>query len=216
MPTVNNTLSSPNRRKISPLHHELACACKSCLDAQALAQNSLKKLGAVTSADRGIYGPRGWSVNSGATRLMLQYSDWSWLSLFQNVPDAKPQIMPDYLPYAGGDAWLATRLLDLLSVSALQERQNDAPSLEAILRLTKQHPGQVFFSGYTIGPQRCDERISADTIYVSSELLGIEGKNPLPSQAWLGFAELGLDQLSVPDEVFECSLPVPGWRFWWD
>ncbi|EFN93220.1 hypothetical protein HMPREF9278_1660 [Mobiluncus mulieris FB024-16] len=200
----------------APLHHEVTCDCERCLMARTIVLNNLGELIGLEHPEDGIYGSRGWSVLSGVASLTLQYSDWGWMDMVTEFPGVKPEQMIDYLPYDGGDAWLAAKLLARLPETALADRQNYGPSLDYILRLTAEHSGEVLFGGYLIGPQRFDERISSDAIYVTPKVLGLDGENPDEAAVYKALDNLNLDALEAPDEISPYYSDQTYWRFWWD
>lgn len=199
-----------------PVHHEGDCRCERCAMARTVALDNLGQIIGRENVEEGIYGPRGWTVLSGVATLALQYSDWMWMDLASECPGVKLEAMIDYLPFFGADAWLAKRLRAKIPEESLEERQNYAPSLKSILEFTIEHPDEVLFSGYLIGPQRFDERLSADAIYITPKLLGLDQENTDVLEAHTAMMNLGLDQISSPDEV--CLYVHNGlyWRFWWD
>lgn len=205
-----------SRRAEQPIHHEVSCTCEQCAMARTVALDNLGHLIGLNDLDEGLYGPRGWTVLSGVAVLALQYSDWMWMDTAEDFPGVKPEEMIDYLPYFGGDSWLAKRIWGRIPEAALEERQNYAPSLGAILDFIKDHPDDALFSGYLIGPQRFDERLSADALYISPEFLGLDSENADALDAYDAFIKLGLDQVSSPDEICQWYRERPYWRFWWD
>lgn len=199
-----------------PIHHEVDCQCDRCTMARTIVLNNLGTLIGLENLEDGIYGSRGWSVLGGVASLTLQYSDWGWMDMAAEFPDVKPETMIDYLPFSGGDQWLAERLLERLPESALADRQNYAPCLKNLLVLTCTHPGEVMFSGYLIGPQRFDERITSDAIYISPKVLNLDADDTDKDMAYRALGSLDLDAVDSPDEISLCYLDKPYWRFWWD
>lgn len=199
-----------------PLHHEVHCDCERCTMARTVVLNNLGELIGMENPEDGIYGSRGWSVLSGVASLSLQYSDWGWMDMAAEFPGVKPEKMIDYLPFSGGDEWLAKQLRERLPENALADRQNYGPSLGEILSLTVANPGEVLFSGYLIGPQRFDERISSDAIYLTAKVLGLDIDNTDESAAYEALGTLKLDAVDAPDEISLYYRDQPYWRFWWD
>jgi hypothetical protein len=87
---------------------------------------------------------------------------------------------PVLLPEGGGvtsfyrftelGAMTAADLLRCLPTDYLGgERQNDGPTLGAVLRAVAAHPDRVRAHGYVIGPGRCDERITAEGVLVRTD-----------------------------------------------
>ncbi|WP_295027557.1 hypothetical protein [uncultured Mobiluncus sp.] len=70
-----------------------------------------------------------------------------------------------------------------------------------------------------IGPQRFDERLSIDTIFVSPHLLGLGPDDEDPHAAYAGLKRFELGEDACPDEVsvfYNRHLNRQLWRFWWD
>jgi hypothetical protein len=67
-----------------------------------------------------------------------------------------------------GDA--ASRLLDLLDEEYLaRERQNDGPTIGAVLRAVAAHSDGLLAHGYVVGPGRCDERLTVEGVLVRTD-----------------------------------------------
>jgi len=131
----------------------------------------------------------------------------------------------DIVPFTRLDGDAAAVLLDALSPDLLTDRQNDAPSLRAILEASATHPERLEVHGYAVGPGRCDERLTAEGLYVR-----FDDEVRLPrrhddgcdcERLWSYVVdELGLDDDGArrPDEI----LPTyriddeRWWRLWWD
>ncbi len=131
----------------------------------------------------------------------------------------------DIVPFTRLDGDAAATLLDALPAGLLTDRQNDAPSLRAILDATATHPDRLEVHGYAVGPGRCDERLTAEGVYVR-----FDDDVRLPrrhddgcdcERLWSYVVdELGLDDDGArrPDEI----LPTyrvddeRWWRLWWD
>jgi hypothetical protein len=103
-----------------------------------------------------------------------------------------------------------------LNRTQLAERQNDSPTLGAILDSAIAHPGKVEVHGYAVGPDRDDERLTAEGVFIYDDTLTDQAA--VTRAAW---AEYGLgNAASAPDEVHRVENPWrPGekaWRLWWD
>ncbi|GMA23064.1 hypothetical protein GCM10025864_08230 [Luteimicrobium album] len=72
----------------------------------------------------------------------------------------------DIVPFTRLDGDAAAELLDVLAPPDLDGRQNDAPTLRAILEATASHPDRLDVHGYAVGPGRCDERLTAEGVHV--------------------------------------------------
>ena len=141
------------------------------------------------------------------------------LSLQQNQP------VEDFVPLFGIDAQTAVELLASLPAAALKDRQNHAPGLESLLQACAASQDQVLLGGYGIGPQRADERLSIDTLWVDTELLDqpnyfLDAPAELIWQViWEPVRQhFFLDSECAPDEISLAQLPTGrlGWRMWWD
>ncbi|MFB9377452.1 hypothetical protein ACFFKU_14760 [Kineococcus gynurae] len=91
---------------------------------------------------------RGWVQRCGALDVLAP-------SVF-----SLPTHAGDVVRFAGLGAPEAARLLHVLPVEALRDKQNRAPSLGAWLRAAVAHPGELSLHGYLVGPERPDERMS--------------------------------------------------------
>ncbi len=131
----------------------------------------------------------------------------------------------DIVPFTRLDGEAASQLLDELAPRDLDDRQNDAPTLRAILEAAAAHPDRLDVHGYAVGPGRCDERLTAEGVYVRFDddvrLPRRHDEGCDCERLWSYVVdELGLDDGGAhrPDEV----LPVyraddeQWWRLWWD
>ncbi|MBF0695976.1 hypothetical protein [Actinomyces bowdenii] len=184
--------------------------------------------------EEGLYGPAGWSVRVGMWPLLAQWPDprrsvglapagWCGPSLI----DAGAGPVSDYVPFQGLDAATAQQLLEILPEPALADRQNLAPTLGAMLTACARADGQVRLSGYGIGPQRDDERLSAEALWVADtdlQDLRIHPEHRGECQCqelWSRIASrYRLDGLAMPDEILrtrpEWASGAQGWWLWWD
>ena len=209
-----STCTCQETDKECSLHHSLKCRCRECELLKSVSVDLAKSVLEQENPMPGMYGCRGWTVLSGVTALILGYSDWRWLSRLEKDSELAMRDVNDYLAYFGGDAWLARQLLTRLYRPCLDDRQNNGPSLGAVLKLCRDHP-TIEFEGYAIGPQRCDERVTADAVYVPPEVLGYGGQDS--SRAYQALLDLGLDPLDEADEIMLLRQDSKRcWRFWWD
>lgn len=182
----------------------------------------------------GLYGPRGWSVRVGLWHLLAQWPDPA--RSIGLAPTGRPgptlidevgSPVSDYVPFQGLDAATSRRLLGILPGAALGDRQNLAPTLRSMLAACAGADGQVRLSGYAIGPQRHDERMSAEALWVADpDLLEVrvDPKHRGECQCDLLWARVSqrydLDALSMPDEILrtrpEWAGGAQGWWLWWD
>lgn len=218
---------------------------------------------------QGLYGPQGWSVETGVWTLLAPWVPsagsslrrvpaatspgpggvgWcgpgSWggageaedgvLSAVLSVPGridgrGAAAVVPveDYVPFRGLDAATARELLSVLPGRALSDRQNRAPCLAALMAACADADGSVRLSGYGIGPQRQDERLSVEAMWVGDTDLADydvderHGPGCQCESLWRAVARrYRLDARDGPDEVLrtrpEWAGGAQGWRLWWD
>ena len=181
-----------------------------------------------TGSER-LYGPPGWTVRIGLWPLLEP-----WLDAPRRLPgetalrvDAVGAPTSDYVPFRGMDAATAADLLARLPVPALADRQNLSPSLESMLTACARADGRVRLSGYGIGPQRDDERLSAEALWVAdADLQGYEvlvehSRDCQCSALWERVRDrYELDAGCIPDDIVrtrpEWAGGAVGWWMWWD
>lgn len=141
--------------------------------------------------------------------------------------DSKGAPLQDYVSFAGMDPGSAADLLKVLPPKALDDRQNQAPTLGALLRACVQAEGSVRLSGYGIGPQRSDERVSVEALWVSDQDLAEYEISPVHApgcacrELWRRVsARYDLEAPALPDEVAWrrpwWAEGQAGWWLWWD
>lgn len=179
----------------------------------------------------GLYGPRGWT-----TRTPL----WYLLRTFPTQPVYQPDgsLLPGYLltdgapreeyvTFAGLTCEAALDLLEWLPAQALEDRQNNGPTLRSLLRACAASGDRLLLCGYGIGPQRSDERVSVEALWLRDEDLGCYRVSPEHDAGcqcenlWkVVAARYQLDAAAVPDEILRMAPPwgggESGWWFWWD
>lgn len=127
----------------------------------------------------------------------------------------------DSVRFEGLGAEEAQALLEIVPQDALQDRQNNGPRLEELLRLAVLREGTAL-SGYLISPARWDERITVDGLLVpgAPDLPEPLPSDPLVLHKWprmrralgLGTATGDPDELlALPDERGGMA-----WWIWWD
>ena len=133
----------------------------------------------------------------------------------------------DYTPFHDLGPQAAARLLQILPEAQLADRQNLAPTLGALLRACARAGGRVRLSGYGIGPQRPDERVTVEGLWIAdADLLALEISEIHDEYcACLALWETvrtryELDAESAPDEVRFVYRhwkhgPLGTW-LWWD
>ena len=166
-----------------------------------------------------LYGPPGWTVRIGLWHLLEP-----WLDAPRCLPgetplrtDALGAPMSDYVPFRGMDAATAADLLLRLPAPALVDRQNLSPSLRTMLTAC----------AHADGPQREDERLSVEALWVADpDLQGYEvfvehSRACQCSALWERVRDrYELDAHSVPDDIVrtrpEWAGGGVGWWMWWD
>ena len=157
---------------------------------------------------------RGWLLDTGVADLVAPF--------VTRLPDDDA----DLARFAGLDGATAALVLERLPAVELEDRQNDAPSLGALLTAAARHPDEVELHGYLVGPGRTDERLSAEGLfaYGAPDVASDPGHGAgcLCEELWAWVqAELGVDDaVRMPDDI----RPVlnrwrpyePGWCLWWD
>ena len=176
-------------------------------------QGHLDALGDGTP-EPGQSGERGWLLRSGTTDVVGPY-----VTYLSEGSDALA-----YFHGLGSDA--AARLLSSLTDRQLADRQNDAPTLGTLLRAAVKHPGLIELHGYTVGPSRSDERITAEGIYVYDRTDLVVSPDHLPGcqcrELWEYIQlDLGVDDAHwMPHEMLprvnSWRPDEPCWSLWWE
>lgn len=143
----------------------------------------------------------------------------------QPIEDGVP--VQDYTPLHNIGPYEARELLGMLPSDVLTDRHNLSPSLARLLRVCAGASGKVRLSGYGIGPQRSDERISIDGMWIDApeclELLEHEEHSPRCAcvTVWKRLKkQYRLDAEGIPDEIQVMPRhwdrgPLGIW-LWWD
>nr|WP_250648888.1 MULTISPECIES: hypothetical protein [unclassified Actinomyces] len=190
--------------------------------------------GEEASHERGLYGPRGWTVSVGVWDVLDACHDemrsTTVPAAFGRGPtglieDGEP--VDDYTPFhdLGPDG--ARRLLEVLPAAQLEDRQNLSPTLGSMLRACVRSRGRVRLSGYGIGPQRPDERVTVEALWVQDpDLLDLEVHEEHDDgcrcrELWDTVRRrYDLDAQGLPDEMRVCrrlwTRGEPGTWLWWD
>lgn len=184
--------------------------------------------------ERGLYGPRGWSVRAGVWDVLAQCRDElrsidvptsHGLAPSGLIEDGEP--LDDYTPFHDLGPAEARRLLEILPDEQLEDRQNLSPSLGSLLRACVRAQGRVRLSGYGIGPRRSDERVTVEALWVQDpDLLEMEVHDQHDEgcccrQLWDTVRRrYDLDAQAVPDEMRACrrlrTTGALGTWLWWD
>lgn len=185
--------------------------------------------------DNGMYGPRGWSVRAGVwhelarcrdeLRSTVIPADYGFAPAGLIGDDGVP--VDDYTPFHDMGPGTARRLLEVLPGPQLEDRQNLGPTLGVLLRACVGARGRVRLSGYAIGPQRRDERVSVEGLWIADpdlleyELCETHDEHCRCKELWeLVRGRYDLDALASPDEASTLRRhwthgPVGTW-LWWD
>lgn len=171
---------------------------------------------------KALHGERGWTVRVADELEPFTASTY--------VPSAYHEGINSYLPavengssgpmrFDGVDAQAAAALASKMPPGARSERQNNAPTVGTMLAAAAQNPGTVELSGYVVGPDRSDERVSVDGVYIfDAELTQVDDAATVLNAAKNVY---GLhDAARRPDELRLVEVPWrPGekaWHLWWD
>lgn len=106
--------------------------------------------------------PRGWLLDAGLAEILEPFAGLAHRH-------------HDLTRIAGLDGAAARALLARLPASELEDRQNDAPTMRALLEVIAAHPVVVTGIGYVVGPDRWDERLTLEGLLIDDpELLDFE------------------------------------------
>ncbi|MDO5747833.1 MAG: hypothetical protein Q4P66_09310 [Actinomycetaceae bacterium] len=168
------------------------------------------------------YAPRGWTRQ--IADIIEPFIDVGQSDSSDTCADVMSLLETyDYLKLYGLDCEASVQLLNCLPNRALDDRQNNAPSLHCLLDMCVHGGSDIDLSGYVITPLRCDERISIDALMVyrfgnsSCDIAGMT-----PEEVWKHVVELGNMQCfaTSPDEIiWRRPFWAPhrqGWWIWWD
>lgn len=183
---------------------------------------------------RRLYNPAGWTVTSGVWTILADCRDHMRSDLIpaaygmpprEQIIDGRP--LEEYTPFHDLGSNAAAKLLEVLPAATLTERQNLGPSLGACLAAAAGAAGRVRLSGYAIGPQRHDERVTVEGMWIADpdlldlNLCGIHGKDCDCRQVWDTIrTRYSLDARHRPDEIRHARRywnegPKGTW-IWWD
>lgn len=148
----------------------------------------------------------------------------------------EPVLVPDdagsaaFYRFSDLGADIASDLVERLPAEyQATERQNDGPTLGAVLRAVVAHPDHLRAHGYVVGPGRCDERITVEGVVVRTD--DDVAVDPYHSHGCRcedlerAAAALGVDDALVPPhEISRWNVPArPSgtarehwYRLWWD
>ncbi|MDO5729755.1 MAG: hypothetical protein Q4P71_09060 [Actinomycetaceae bacterium] len=174
------------------------------------------------STSTGCYGPRGWTTARNIKHLLRPFLNrvpCPWLSPDQICSE----VLSEYEPFQGLTGNVVNQLLKVLPQANLDDRQNFAPTCQALLQACANNPDVVELIGYAIGPARRDERISIEgLIYYADTPRELHDGSAKPEELWQQFkSELNLHNARLnPDELRRVtptwSQHRRGWLLWWD
>lgn len=117
----------------------------------------------------GMYAPRGWTRDVAPEVLepftSSTYVPTSYTSASHGFPGTKNG-HAGLVNFGGVGPTAAKQLLSKMPERALAVRQNDSPTARTMLTAAVKHPGKVELTGYVVGPERDDERITVDGVYL--------------------------------------------------
>jgi hypothetical protein len=163
----------------------------------------------------GLYGPPGWTIDTVGPAV-------GGFTSSQHVPYAYRELMGStyengsmgLVRFAGMGSDQAQVLLGSVSRKQLAERQNESPTLGAILTSAADHPGRVEVLGYVVGPDRSDERLTADGVFVYDDTITDEATAWETIRSRYGLRDAGAAEVHREENPWR-----PGekaWRLWWD
>lgn len=162
----------------------------------------------------GVYGARGWTDRL-APQVLGPYTSSTY------APYAYRAGSHGFPHSTNGDTGLvsfggvghvgAGQLLDSMPSRALDERQNDSPTARTMLQAAVEHLGKVELSGYVVGSERADERVSVDGVYLFDDGITDARQALFAARDTYGLT----DALRRPETVHEVEVPWrPGERAW--
>ncbi len=170
------------------------------------------------SARSGEFGPPGWTQGiaehfapfTSETYVPYTYSEYTLGERTVTHSNGDGLIR-----FAGLGALEARLIGSAMTRKQLSERQNDGPTQSAILAAAARNPGVVEVHGYVVGPDRSDERFTAEGVFIYDDTIGSQEQALDAARG-----RFGLDHLELPDEVMQVENPWrPGeraWRLWWE
>ncbi|MGC0250424.1 hypothetical protein [Pseudactinotalea sp. Z1748] len=172
--------------------------------------------------DNGMYGDRGWTQNVAEDLQRFTSSTYNRYAYSDALSPTMPAISNGDMGiarFSGVDGQAATSLASKLPEGAGKDRQNNGPSLNVMLASAAQNPGTVELSGYVVGQDRTDERVSVDGVLIfDAELTRTE--DPVAAMHAAKNVYGLVDAKRRPDEIHLVDVPWrPGqkaWRLWWD
>lgn len=222
---------APCQRGLSPSHNGTGRENDpDCVPAATEAEHA----GADSDPREGMYGRRGWSVRCGMWQVIGDYRDRMRADLIPAshgmgpcslVENGAP--LEDYTPFHDLGPSAARRLLEILPREQMGDRQNLGPSLGACLRACVAGRGRMRLSGYAIGPQRLDERMTVEGMWLADrnlldmDLCEVHEDGCQCRELWYAVRDCySLDARCQPDEVRHAlrywNHGEEGTWLWWD
>lgn len=177
-----------------------------------------------TTAPAGYYGTRGWTTERKIGQLLKPYL-LPDSSEQDNAFENGTQVLSSYERFSGISTEVAVKLLEILPLRNLSDRQNFSPTCEQMLQAKVNHPEAVELIGYAVGPQRADERVTFEgMIFTTPNDYHWEPYHNDSCQCTEVWADaqksLNLSSaLDRPDEVIKLAdngSEGYQWRLWWD
>ena len=168
----------------------------------------------------GMYGARGWTGTAKIGTIIHPYrTNQVWSDgLDDDECEYDITMVQPFDPFTGLPGSAARQLLDTLTESNLDDRQNLAPTCRELLTIAAERD-DVELVGYGVGPARHDERVSIEGFmyYPRNDFADLTPRN-----AWERIRrDLNITtQHGAPDEVLRfrphwCP-GREGWWVWWD
>lgn len=164
-----------------------------------------------------LYGKPGWSLAMDLPEIIEPFLTTA------------PSLAGDLAYFAGLGADAAATLLRCLPADQFSDRQNAAPPLGVLLRAAAANEHAVELHGYLVGPDRPDERLTADGIYLfqhedfgPGEVQQDLAPGDVAAAVWrLARSYLEVDEsFSPPDELSRVRAwwrpGTTAWQLWWD
>lgn len=170
--------------------------------------------------DEGLYGKRGWTEDLAGDLehfTSSTYVPYAYAGSF----DGKDHKNGDMgiMRFSGLDSQAASSMATNLPDGASRDRQNDSPSLGVMLASAAQNPGTVELSGYVVGQDRSDERLTVDEVLIFDTEM-TKSEDPVAAMHAARNVYGLVDATRRPDEMQLVDVPwragQKAWRLWWD
>lgn len=166
------------------------------------------------TARSGEFGPPGWT--QGIAEQFAPFTSETYVPYAYGDSGFGSYANGESLTRFAGLGGLEARLIgSVMTRRQLLERQNDGPTQSSILAAAARNPGTVEVHGYVVGPDRSDERFTAEGVFIYDDTLTSHEEAIDAARG-----RFGLDHLQPPDTIRLVENPWrPGekaWRLWWD